>query len=132
MLLSTETDDSDLKSHLNFTIPYISNPIVIAMHSRENYVESIKNIKDRKIDGPNISLGEGDVNFEACFEALKKIRYEGLMILETMYYEDPLMDARKNLDFVKSLILIKSINNEIDIINIHKIKSNVPFVLQRK
>ena len=45
----SETDDSDLKSHLNFTIPYLSNPIVIAMRSSENYVESITNIKDRKI-----------------------------------------------------------------------------------
>jgi len=45
----SETDDSDLKSHLNFTKPYISNPIVIAMHSRENYVESIDHIKNRKI-----------------------------------------------------------------------------------
>ena len=45
----SETDDSDLKSHLDFTIPYISNLIVIAMHSRENYVENITDIKDRKI-----------------------------------------------------------------------------------
>ena len=45
----SETDDSDLKSHLNFTIPYISNQIVIVMHSRENYVESISNIKNKKI-----------------------------------------------------------------------------------
>ena len=45
----SETDDSDLKSHLNFTTPYISNPIVIAMHSRENYVEQINDIKDKKI-----------------------------------------------------------------------------------
>ena len=45
----SETDDSDLKSHLNFTNPYITNPIVIAMHRRESYVESISNIKDRKI-----------------------------------------------------------------------------------
>jgi two-component system sensor histidine kinase EvgS len=45
----SETDDSDLKSHLNFTAPYISNPIVIAMRNRENYVENISKIKDRKI-----------------------------------------------------------------------------------
>jgi len=45
----SETDDSDLKSHLDFTIPYISNPIVIAMRSTENHVESITNINDRKI-----------------------------------------------------------------------------------
>jgi len=45
----SETDDSDLKSHLNFTKPYVSNPIVIAMSSKENYVESITSIKDKKI-----------------------------------------------------------------------------------
>lgn len=45
----SETDDSDLKSHLNFTRPYIANPIVIAMRSRENYVEDINSIKDKNI-----------------------------------------------------------------------------------
>lgn len=45
----SETDDSDLKSHLNFTSPYITNPIVIAMSSREDYVENIVAIKDKKI-----------------------------------------------------------------------------------
>ncbi len=45
----SETDDSDLKSHLDFTNHYLANPIVIAMHNRENYVESIARIQDRKI-----------------------------------------------------------------------------------
>lgn len=45
----SETDDSDLKSHLNFTTSYISNPIVIAMHNSQNYVEAISKIKDKKI-----------------------------------------------------------------------------------
>lgn len=45
----SETDDSDLKSHLDFTVSYLSNPIVIAMRNNENYVESINKIKDRKI-----------------------------------------------------------------------------------
>jgi len=45
----SETDDSDLKSHLVFTNSYLSNPIVIVMHSRENYVESIEGIEDRRI-----------------------------------------------------------------------------------
>lgn len=45
----SETDDSDLKSHLVFTNHYLSNPIVIAMHNRENYVENISKIEDRKI-----------------------------------------------------------------------------------
>ncbi len=45
----SETDDSDLRSHLIFTEPYLSNPIVIAMHIRENYVESLSSIKDLNI-----------------------------------------------------------------------------------
>ncbi len=45
----SETDDSDLSSHLLFTDPYLSNPIVIAMRSRENYVEGIDHIKKRNI-----------------------------------------------------------------------------------
>jgi len=45
----SETDDSDLRSHLDFTIPYITNPIIIAMHSRENYVEKLIHIKNKKI-----------------------------------------------------------------------------------
>ena len=45
----SETDDSDLKSHLVFTNSYLSNPIVIVMHNRENYVESISVVRDRKL-----------------------------------------------------------------------------------
>lgn len=45
----SETDDSDLKSHLNFTEPYLSNPIVIAMQYREHFVENIASIRDRRI-----------------------------------------------------------------------------------
>ena len=45
----SETDDSDLKSHLIFSSSYLSNPIVIAMQNKENYVDGISAIRDRKI-----------------------------------------------------------------------------------
>ncbi len=45
----SETDDSDLKSHLIFSNSYLSNPIIIVMQNRENYVEGISVIKNRKI-----------------------------------------------------------------------------------
>jgi len=45
----SETDDSDLKSHLNFTSPYLSNPIVIAMGINEHYVENITSIANIRI-----------------------------------------------------------------------------------
>ena len=45
----SETSDSDLKSHLTFTQPYLSSPVVIVMKDDENYVENIDQIKQRKI-----------------------------------------------------------------------------------
>ena len=45
----SETDDSDLKSHLTFSKSYLSNPIVIVMNIRENFVDKITDIKNKKI-----------------------------------------------------------------------------------
>lgn len=45
----SETDDSDLSSHLTFTDSYLSNPIIIAMQNDENYVEGINRIADQRI-----------------------------------------------------------------------------------
>ncbi|MBV1881855.1 MAG: EAL domain-containing protein [Pseudomonadales bacterium] len=45
----SETDDSDLKSHLNFTQPYLFNPIVIVMGINESYVEVVPKIADKRI-----------------------------------------------------------------------------------
>ena len=66
----SETDDSDLKSHLVFTDPYLSNPIVIAMHSREHYVEGINDIRNLNIAVikdygyvPKIRRKYPDINF---------------------------------------------------------------------
>ena len=61
-------------------------------------------IKDRKINGPNVMLGEGNVNFKACFKSLKEIGYDGLMTLETGYYNSPAIEALENLQFVKKML----------------------------
>ena len=45
----SETDDSDLKSHLIFTNNYLSNPIVMVMRNSENYIDSISRIDNRQI-----------------------------------------------------------------------------------
>jgi len=45
----SETDDSDLRSHLTFTDNYLSNPIVIVMQNSQNYVDSIDTIAGQKI-----------------------------------------------------------------------------------
>ena len=61
-------------------------------------------IKDRKINGPNVMLGNGDVDFAACFKSLKKIGYDGQLILETAYETSPVAEAKKNLQFIQNII----------------------------
>ena len=61
-------------------------------------------IKDRKIGSDkSVNLGEGDVDFNGCFKALKSIGFNGPMILQAnrndIYYLD---DAKRQLDFVKT------------------------------
>lgn len=45
----SETDDSALKSQLLFTRSYVSNPVVIVMGIKHNYVEGIPVIRDKSI-----------------------------------------------------------------------------------
>ncbi len=61
-------------------------------------------IKDRKVNGPNVMLGEGDVDFVACFKSLKEIGYDGQLILETAYETSPAAEAKKNLQFIQNII----------------------------
>ncbi len=61
-------------------------------------------IKDRGVNGPNVMLGEGDVDFRACFTSLEKTGYRGMMILETTYTNSPIYDAARNLRFVNDLL----------------------------
>jgi len=45
----SETTDSDIRAYLTFTDSYLDNHIVIIMHEDSKYVDSISQIKDRKI-----------------------------------------------------------------------------------
>ena len=45
----SSTSDSVLKSDLVFTQPYLSSPVAIVMRNNEDYVDSIDQIKNRKI-----------------------------------------------------------------------------------
>ena len=61
-------------------------------------------IKDRKVNGPNVMLGDGNVDFAACFKSLKEISYDGQLILETVYETSPVAEAKKNLQFIQNII----------------------------
>jgi len=58
-------------------------------------------IKDRPVGGPNVFLGEGDVDFPACLAALHEIGYNGMMTLETCYRQDAPAEARRHLDYIR-------------------------------
>ena len=67
----SETSNSDLKSHLTFTQPYLSSPVVIVMKNDEDYVENIAQINNKKIAViedygyvPEIMAKHPDINFE--------------------------------------------------------------------
>ena len=62
-------------------------------------------IKDRKVGGSSVILGEGDTNFVGAFRALKEIRYGGLLILETPRGTDPIATAEQHLAFVKRMMV---------------------------
>ncbi|MCH7870397.1 MAG: sugar phosphate isomerase/epimerase [Planctomycetes bacterium] len=60
-------------------------------------------VKDRSVNGPNVPLGTGDVDFEACFRSLDRIGYDGLLTLETHYGDSPADEAARNLRFIRSI-----------------------------
>jgi len=61
-------------------------------------------VKDRLRGGHSVSLGSGDVDFTATFQALATVRYEGPLILEAKSGVDYLRRARQYLAFVRSLL----------------------------
>ena len=66
---------------------------------------ALVHIKDRiKNGGPNVPLGQGDVDFELSFQALKEINYNGDFTLETAIGQQPEENAKKHYEFASELI----------------------------
>jgi L-ribulose-5-phosphate 3-epimerase len=61
-------------------------------------------IKDRDVEGGNVLLGDGLVDFYALSKALKSIGYTGVMTLETKYFKDPPNEAKKNLRYISEIV----------------------------
>ena len=61
-------------------------------------------IKDKPLNGSNVMLGNGDVNFIKCMESLHKINFNGVLILETIYSKNPLAEASKNYKYIKNVL----------------------------
>jgi len=61
---------------------------------------SMIHIKDKGGD----LLGEGEVNWDGCIKAIRRIGYDGWLVLETKATDDPRKAAEKNLEFIKNAI----------------------------
>ena len=57
-------------------------------------------VKDRKIAGPNVPLGQGEVNFESALKALRKAAYTGPLVLETFRDRSYMSYAAENMRFL--------------------------------
>lgn len=60
--------------------------------------------KDGKGDHSNAMLGQGDVNYPAVVASIRKIGYDGWIVLESAAPHDPIADARTNLEFAKRVL----------------------------
>ncbi len=60
-------------------------------------------IKDRNIRGENVILGTGLINFLTLFKEIKYRKYSGDVTLETFRKKNSIIQAHKNLHFLKSL-----------------------------
>ena len=58
-------------------------------------------IKDKDISGKNVPLGDGLVNFEIFFSALKRNNYKGIFTLETSRGENAVSTASKNINYIR-------------------------------
>ncbi|MCQ8104956.1 transporter substrate-binding domain-containing protein [Methylomonas sp. SURF-2] len=67
----SETVDSDLRSQLSFTQAYLSSPVVIVMRDNEEYVDTIAQIKQRRL----AVIKDYGYN-PAIFQAYPDIRFE--------------------------------------------------------
>ncbi|MCM1426120.1 MAG: sugar phosphate isomerase/epimerase [Eubacterium sp.] len=69
------------------------------------YGDIVKNvhIKDKKMGGNTVMLGDGDACFKECFTALQQSSYIGSYILESYYFE-AIKDTCQNLNYIKEIL----------------------------
>ena len=76
-----------LNNNLNYEIKHLNNMI--------GHVH----IKDKNLNGENVILGQGTVDFNEAFDSLKHIDYSGPYVFETTRGLDPIKTATSNIEF---------------------------------
>ena len=99
----------NLKKHKNFYFLYDTGNRYKFKNPEKDILEFGQNIKhihikDKNLDGKNVSLGMGVVNFKKIFKALKKISYKGDYVFETTRMNNSVATAKKNIIFLKRML----------------------------
>lgn len=76
------------------------------------YSEYVTNIhlKDRILGGGSVYLGKGNMNFEAFFDLLKKMKYKNMFIMQAYRENDGIASLKPQLNYIKSIIKTHFIN----------------------
>lgn len=70
------------------------------------YAKYVKNVhlKDKKLHGVTVMLGQGDALMEETLRALEEQSYAGHYILESYYDKDAVADTTKNFNYIKDML----------------------------
>ena len=107
----------DLVSHSSIGVNFDMGNTVASGYSIEDEILQLGSyiygvhVKDRKAGGPNVSLGQGDVDFELALKSLKNISYSGPLILETFRDRSYMSYATDNMRFL--LTRLKKVNKRL-------------------
>ncbi len=107
----------DLVSHSSIGVNFDMGNTVASGYSIEDEILQLGSyiygvhVKDRKAGGPNVSLGQGDVDFELALKSLNKVSYSGPLILETFRDRSYMSYATDNMRFL--LTKLKKVNKRI-------------------
>lgn len=77
--------------------------LVYYFNTINDYIDHV-HIKDRDKKGANVSLGSGLINFDKIFKLIKKNKKISSLTLETYRKRNSIVEAYKNLSFIKNLL----------------------------
>jgi L-ribulose-5-phosphate 3-epimerase len=69
-----------------------------------SYVKNI-HIKDKKLNGYSVNLGDGNYEFKKLFKYLKKSNYKGNLILQTARHKNNIYITKKNINFLHNTLV---------------------------
>lgn len=67
-------------------------------------------LKDKRLGGSSVMLGEGEVDFSNCFKVLEEVSYKGPYIFESYFGKETISDTLLNIQYIRNVLEV--IHNE--------------------